>query len=374
MSKWSCPVVVIKELIKHPNADTLDIIAVDGTVCIARSGQWKVGDLAVLVPIDSVVPLDHPEFSFLKKPEKPEIKLERIRAKRLRGTFSDGLLVPLPPRKWYQPKWKPGKDASKALGIFKFEEDPEQELTIRDRAFRFYRKWKYLIGTRLGFNVRQPYVRGPKPQFYLSNGQTCPVYDLDKYKKYAHLLVDREIVVTEKLHGMNCRVVCDKDLPVLGSHHVMGTTQTAFLAADKKYGLTKKMEKLPGHILFGEVLGTQDLKYGFSTEDVGFAAFDIYVIAEKRYLNWEDFKAKCQDLDIPTVPVLFRGMYDPELLNSLVNGPNPKKPLMSALHKGTLREGAVIKTANEAPDARERISLKFVSEAYLLREGGTERH
>jgi len=39
----------IKEVIKHPNADILDIITVLGWKCVSKSGTFKEGDLCVYV-------------------------------------------------------------------------------------------------------------------------------------------------------------------------------------------------------------------------------------------------------------------------------------------------------------------------------------
>lgn len=373
MSKWSCPVVAIPTIEKHPNADALEVITVEGTVCLAKIGDFKVGDLAVLVPIDSVVPTDKPVFAFLKKANNQE-STARIRAIRLRGIFSDGLLVPLPPRKWWQRKWKFGQDASKALGVIKYEEEPIEVQTGLNRLRRFIKKWTYLGLRKLGFKIKDRGIRGPKPVHYLSTGQATPVYDLDKYAKYRNLLEGQDVVVTEKLHGMNCRIIADQEDLLVGSHHIVGTGDPVFHKTVEKYDLKAKMAKLPGFILFGEVLGTQDLKYGFTTDDPGFAAFDLYEIATKRYLKWEDFLFHCNQLSIPVVPQVYRGAFMPTTVEQLVNGDNPKKPLLSLLDNKTLREGVVVKLCDEAPDARNRVGLKFVSEAYLLRSNGTEKH
>lgn len=371
MSNWQCPVVEIPEIQKHPNADKLGIVEVEGTKCIVSLADWKQGDKAVLIPIDSVVPLDRPEFAFLLKGNMGKTP-GRIKAVLLRGIFSDGILVPAPKGS------KLGSDASDLLGITKFEE--EEPIEPQPKGwFQLFRRW---ISTKIFFFLRKlGIVKGNRPKrksgrqvFVLSNKSPRPIYGLDKYAKYKNILQTQEIIATEKLHGSNHFICNDKGKIYVGSHYTTGGTEveTVYVAVAKKYGLIEKMAKLPGFALYGEVLGVQDLRYGFTKEDPGYAAFDLYDIANRRYLDWDEFEAKCKELDIPIVPVVYEGSYLPSIIEEEVNG-TPKKPKMSLLHPETLREGLVIKNRRTSLE-NLRVALKFVSESYLLRKNGTEHH
>src|SRR6185436_8508929 len=57
---------------------------------VVKLGAFQPGDLAVYIPIDSVVDTARPEFSFLAE----HGATHRVKAKRLRGVFSMGMLVP----------------------------------------------------------------------------------------------------------------------------------------------------------------------------------------------------------------------------------------------------------------------------------------
>ena len=86
MSEWQVQVVRIGEVTKHPNADTLSITQVHGGYpVIIRTGEFQPDDLAVYVPVDSIVPTND-RWTFLGGHQ-------RIKAKRLRGIFSMGLLT-----------------------------------------------------------------------------------------------------------------------------------------------------------------------------------------------------------------------------------------------------------------------------------------
>ena len=55
----------VDKIIKHPNADTLDILTLGGWNVVAKSGLHKENDLVVYLEIDSFVP--HELAPFLTK-------------------------------------------------------------------------------------------------------------------------------------------------------------------------------------------------------------------------------------------------------------------------------------------------------------------
>lgn len=113
MSTFTVPVIRVKSIQKHPNADTLSFIDVDGVNVIFRTGDFNEGDLAVYVPVEAVVPLKRREFAFLKTKDGQET--HRVKAKRLRGLYSEGLLVPV---EFFENE---GDDVAVKRGIVKYE-------------------------------------------------------------------------------------------------------------------------------------------------------------------------------------------------------------------------------------------------------------
>ena len=92
-------IIRIEALEKHSNANALSIVRIGGYQVVVRTDSWKVGDLAVYIQPDSVVPVTKP-FEFLWAnmtfPDGivPE-KRRRVTARRFRGEWSEGLLVKL---------------------------------------------------------------------------------------------------------------------------------------------------------------------------------------------------------------------------------------------------------------------------------------
>ena len=118
-------IVLVGPIIPHPNADTLSIAQVHGWNVIIRTGEFQEGDRAVFFQQDAWVP--YTLAPFLKKGDKDrsynEVLGDRVRAIKLRGIVSNGILLPihilrdLP--QWYEVPV--GTDVSEFLGIQKWE-------------------------------------------------------------------------------------------------------------------------------------------------------------------------------------------------------------------------------------------------------------
>ena len=92
MSIFKVEVVKINSINPHPYTERLDIATIEGMAyqVITAKGNFKTGDLAFYFPIDSVIPdkyLD--EFGIRPYYSK------KLRAAKLRGIFSEGLLIPV---------------------------------------------------------------------------------------------------------------------------------------------------------------------------------------------------------------------------------------------------------------------------------------
>lgn len=336
MSEHKIEVVRLGPVEKHPNADTLAVTMVHGGYpAIVRLGEFHEGDLAVYLPIDSLVPVADPRFAFLASKAHADGRA-RIKAAKLRGIFSMGLLVPA------QEGWQEGQDVAAALGVGKWEPQPD---TSGESA--------------------------PTPSGMV------PYYDPDGLRRYPVLVVGEEVEITEKLHGANARYLHDGATFHVGSHgnwKADNATSTWWKAA-RRYDLAAKLATRPGLAFYGEVYGAvQDFKYGCDPGEIRLAVFDVWDTGTGRWLDADDRHALCFALDIPEVPMLFRGPWDPALV-SLAEGPST---VPGAPH---VREGIVVRTVKEraaiwlhtAPDGSRfeeaiRCVLKYIGEGYMTRK------
>src|SRR5690242_2187618 len=103
-TEFSAEVVVIHKVQPHPNADRLEIATFEmkgsgpsSYEVVVGKDEFRPGDLASYFSVDCVLPTDHPSFAFLKQRADGANKTHfRLKAARLRGVFSQGLLVPAP--------------------------------------------------------------------------------------------------------------------------------------------------------------------------------------------------------------------------------------------------------------------------------------
>lgn len=245
---------------KHPNADNLDIVmAFGGYPVICNRKDWEGVTKAAYIPIDMVVP-NKSEFSFLGKEGKLRDKDRRIRAKRLRNIFSMGLLYPAPEGS------EIGDDVTDILEITKYE--------VEDCVDGSRPGCKFLPGDSEADPGYIPFK-----------------YDIENIRKFHKLLiVDEEIILTEKTHGANAAFLFRDDRLWVRSRSLYKKPDMPGLWSDlaKKYAFLDTLKNIEGIALFGEVYGqVQDLKYGL--DDTEFVAFDAYNTYKQTFLDYDDF-------------------------------------------------------------------------------------
>lgn len=112
----SATVEAIKAILPHPNADRLEIAKVGGFDCIVGMGTYRPGDLAVLIDPDDVIP----EAGW-SKDVYGYTSRGRVKAAKLRGVWSTGLVMPLSILPEEAFPLDAGTDVSALLGVMKYE-------------------------------------------------------------------------------------------------------------------------------------------------------------------------------------------------------------------------------------------------------------
>jgi len=164
MSSVVVQVTSISKVRPHPNADALDIAEVLGWQVVTGKGQHAEDDKVVYFPPDTVLPIDVSErFGVTKYLSKG-----RIRAARLRGEPSFGLVV--------QPddsNWQMGENVADHYGATRYE--PPLRPSAGDSAPNHPLFWAYT--------------------------------DIENMRNFPTVFEPGEpVVITEKIHGTNCRV------------------------------------------------------------------------------------------------------------------------------------------------------------------------
>lgn len=118
----------IKDVTNHPNAERLDIVTILGWQCVVKRGEFVKNQKVVFVVIDTLLPPDAPWANFLKDPKNPE-KPIRLKTVKLRGHYSQGLVLPLSVLPIGTQNWHLGADVSGELGIKKYEKEIPAQLS-----------------------------------------------------------------------------------------------------------------------------------------------------------------------------------------------------------------------------------------------------
>jgi len=287
MSTFLCPIVEIGKIGCHPNADLLQITHIAKYPCIIKVGEFKEGDRAVYIPEEALVS-NVPMFQFLwtkrierkdvegntlsvemRVEENPPERHRVIWAKKLRGIFSMGLLIPVPRKYRNLPL---GFDMSKELKIEKYEK-PEMMNTGGD-------------------NTHSP-------------GWFQHYTEIEPLRKYDHILtLGEEVVLTEKVHGCfryNTRI-----------RMADGTTKliSKIKVGDVVLGMDKKDHAVPSKVLevFNNGKADRWLKIKTSRHGIGRGHYysscvctpnhQFYIPSLKRYVRADQLKVEDEVLSV----------------------------------------------------------------------------
>ena len=361
MAQFEVPVVRVDRIEEHPGADALEIAVVRGYRCVVKIGAHRPGDPVAYIPEDAIVPEGLIRELRLWDEAKGKGMLagkkgDRVKAIRLRGVVSQGLLYPVEGR-------EEGENLAEALDIVKYE--PPVPVHMQGEVCD---------------------LRGYTPR-----------YDIESIQKFPGVLRDgEEVVFTEKLHGT---WTCFGFHPGLDHPDLLegGTIITSKGNADTGFAFkwteanasnlyvmsfraamleTGRWDRVraasertgePIYIL-GETFGkkVQDLDYGQPGR--AFRVFDVYVgeLRRGRYLDYDELLARVRgEWGLDTTPRLYRGPFSMAAAEQHRDG-------RTTFRGGHVREGIVIAPVKERECAQlpgNRLKLKYVSPKYLLRRG-----
>jgi RNA ligase (TIGR02306 family) len=350
MSTFRVEVTRIDEVLPHPNADRLEMVRIRGWKAVAAKGVHAAGDAVVYIPEDAVLP--QPVLAALGLEGKLAGKAHnRVKAIRLRGELSQGLLMPMHVFHALAGPGEhgPGTDVAGALGITRWEEPIPAHLAGRAIPWPAWMR-RYT--------------------------------DIENIKNFPGVLREGEpVVFTEKLHGA-CAAF---GMSAEDDGELFVASRGLCLARDEAnayWRVALEME-IAGHLrallartgapsatLYGELLGVQDLKYGFGNGRVGLRWFDVSL--DDAYQDHDgDAHRLLLERGLERVPVLYHGPFSEAVLAEHTDG-------TTLLGAGHVREGVVVRPVAERHDVDARLGrviLKSISGDYLTRKGqATEFH
>jgi RNA ligase (TIGR02306 family) len=320
-----CFVATINEVKAIEGADNIEQVVVGGWNAITKKGEFKEGDLTVIATTDAVIPEAFSELmgvtSYLRKGG-------RVRTVKLRGVYSECLIIPTKYIPGYGDRYQDGDDMMEKFGIVKYEPP-----------------------------VRQVQLDGGRKIKYKDNPNFHVYYKFPNLKNVAGMFTEEDLVeITRKIHGTNARygIVRKSKLSfwdkvkkffglasewidyeyVYGSHNVeKGSDSNGFYSTDvwrtidEKYSIKEKLwnyiknrniEIGEGIILYGEIYGAGIQKnYDYGLTDIEFAGFDVKLRGEylSTYDTWNLVK---NHMELPYVEILHYGDWTQEIQDSFV--------------------------------------------------------
>lgn len=387
-SSHRVPVVRITEILKHPNADRLEIVKIGGYQCVVGKGQFVVGELAVYIQPDSVVP-DRKEFSFVWEKDGggnlreipvdgvPE-KWRRITVRKLRKEWSEGLLMSMADFGGELQGSFEGDDVTEILGITHYNPPEPTEMEERGPSRKqskvwpcSLKGWLYFLSYWCSFGLYNPWgnQRGSNEK---APRNTPPIYDVETFKNFPNVFEAGEpVIVTEKIHGANFRAVFQDNHFYVGSRKLWKRAGSSCVwrnACKQNPWIEEWCRNHPGYTLYGEVVPTQNFKngkvasYGTKQGEIKVYAFDILTPTGEWIVPdyMEEATEGLVHSVLVRVPGLYFGPYDLDLVKNLATG-------LSTLDNH-IREGIVIRSLssqNEPIRGLGRKQLKIISNEYL---------
>lgn len=379
-------VELIKDIQPIEGADKILCATVLGwKVVIAKVDNFQVGDKVVYIEIDSKVP-ERPEFEFLRD------RKFRVRTIRLRGQYSQGLIMPMSILKGHN--YEVGADVTKELGItYYVAEDNVRKAAKVPKSMRYasmavrhkelFKKpvFRWLMRREWGRKFLFVFFGKKKdnPKGFPTKFQFVHKTDETRIEALPHLLgYTKPLLVHEKLDGTSSTYILERksrgkfefyvtsrNVRQLDEDQDCYHSYNIYWAMAHKYHIQGHLEdylrsnpQLSYVCLQGESVGNvqgNSLKlkeddlyiFNFIRSDVGrISSLEGAAIVEKWGMKW-----------VPLVATDFYMPTDMEEFKLLTDGKSQVNP-------DVMREGIVLR------DPTCDLSFKSVSRKYLLKHEG----
>lgn len=405
MSDFKCEIVRIDAVENHPNADRLKIVKIRGFNLISGnledgSARYKAGDLVIYIPEGAVLPVPMLKAcGFWDEANNKGLLAgaegNRVKAIKLRGTVSQGILYPIVSLTQTEKQY---------LGI-----DADGFLVLPYDLVDGYVKGYYVkigddVAEKIGAKKYVPEIPTSMSGevVYICRENTLN-FDVENIQKYPNVIREGErVVITEKLHGTFCAFGFVRGL---GNEDLIGGEYFAFSKGLGAQGMVfKNNEANAGNIyqrmlvkyhdkfinllhgafayadkffLLGEIYGkgVQDLTYGESEAKFRFFAAVVEIDGELRYLSNISLEIIENSFGWERVPVLYIGPFHQAHIEHFRDGKTLINRVDTLNLQDQIREGVVIVPEVERTDPEiGRVALKAVSPDYLLRKGNATEY
>lgn len=319
----------IDEITPIQGADNIEQASVGGWSCIIKKGQYAIGDLVVCATTDAIIPQQLADkmgvTGYLRKGN-------RVRTVKLRGVYSECLIIPFMYTEMRLDKLTEGADVMQAMGIYKYEPPTKQIQLSSGKKIRYHENPNFLVYYKFPNikNVKGMFNEGDPVQITRKIHGTNARYGIVKKNKITPWdKIKRFLRITDEWYGYEF---------VVGSHNVekgsdsqgFYDTNVWYTIADK-YKIKEKLWKFvkeygspkdtgSGFVIYGEIYGAGIQKnYEYGLKDIEFCVFDV--MEDGRYYSTEAAYATTRVLlELPHVEILYTGPWSQGVQDSFVIG------------------------------------------------------
>ena len=343
----------IQNLTPITEADKIEVAQLDDWFCIVKKGEFQVGDKAVYFEVDSFLP-EEARYAFLGSCKKTyqDVVGYRIKTMKMKGVISQGLALPLS----LFPELKGDEvDVTEQLRVVKYDVSILSTTAASGNPAGNFPTFIPKTEQERIQNLPTYYENYKNELFEETlklDGSSCTMYKIavklnffDKVKKFFGFKVN------SSRFG-----VCSRNLEIKETAEV----KSAFWDMAYKYGIK---DNLPiGYAIQGELVGPRIQSNHEKVTQNEFFIFDVWDIAEQRYLTSEERKPFVRiylgpELHIPVVNEAVHIFRECENVVDLL-----KRVKGRSINLGTVSEGRVYKMLRNPS-----ISFKVINPEYLLR-------
>jgi RNA ligase (TIGR02306 family) len=308
-------------------ADKVELAEVLGWKVVIKKNEFKIGDLCIYIQIDTTVDPKIKCFSHLANPKKPNDRV-RINTKKIRGIYSQGLLITIDS---YKLEPVIGIDVTNLFDVQKYE---KEEL----------------------INNTNNTIIGNFPTDIVS--KTNEDHLKNKYTLLNKIL-NKELYISKKMDGSSLTIIKnDNEFIICSRNNIINEDNIMhqyFLRNIKdKLILNNNIVANNNIVLQGEFCGPKINGNQMKLNKHIFYVFNIKDLDTNKYMNLEEMQNMCNRLELETVPILDKIICDEswtiqkfqDYANTITYGDN-------------YGEGIVIRDCKDI-----RISFKIINQNY----------
>ena len=339
------------------DADQIELVEILGWHVIVRKEEnYKVGDLVVYIEYDSVIP-QRPEFEFLRSCcYSKRFKGFRIRNRKLRGVFSEGIVFKIATVKALDilpaNKIKQGLDVSDIIGIRKYDTELYRSVDkkVLNPVAKYMMRYKWFRKLRLVERPRYAYPEGMEK----ANENNIQVV----FNKLGHY--DGLFYKSSKIEGQAASyLIHKKKFKVFSHNQGYPKTNNNWWNIAVKYDIENKMKefmklhKLKSLFIQGEIAGLGIQRNIYKFNDLEFFIYDVGTLENGKF-EYDNIQMFCDTVDLKSVPILEINTPLLETSDAIVKDADGQ----SVLNKDVLREGVVWRSMDN------KVGFKSKSQKY----------